>query len=572
MQYKIFGLLICLLAACRLSLPAKGETLHNRIGVGSSAGISENPQPSKGTSMDLAVGDGSDWSFVGGRWTENPEGVISPPDAPNLHSRAFYVAKAFGDVSVEFDYNPNYRETGHGMAGLVLRARGPNEFYLVYFPWSGMQLRAKHYWVAVAKIQGDGYIRNIKMAWVPGVASETGRWFRVRTEAKGSAISVFVDGHRAITVTDETFRSGCVGLAGYGWYHFRNIRVSGTEVRPPSWKATGETPVHSFTVGLDSQYMPTGCVAPNGDILLAAGSKKVRSTDKGRTWEAPADLPAALGSLTDYGNSMFRTAKGRLIVMVYRTQDQVKKRISEILISESKDSGETWSEPAASQVAGPWPDWPTNLIPYGPLVETEDGTLLRFLYGGDPEWEKILTWSATHNKAFAIRSTDGGKNWSAPIEIDQVVWPGKPRGSVPGSLDLTESTGVAVGNRVMVLIRPIYSLTMWQCWSNDAGVSWDAAVRTTFPGYAQSLVRTASGAIVCAHRYPQYSINVSRDDGLNWDEGTILDYPVWAMGNIVEVEPDVVLCTYMNASRDKPLLAQLIRVTRSGIEPIKKGN
>jgi hypothetical protein len=42
------------------------------------------------------------------------------------------------------------------------------------------------------------------------------------------------------------------------------------------------------------------------------------------------------------------------------------------------------------------------------------------------------------------------------------------------------------------------------------------------------------------------------------------------MGCAVEVEPDVVLLTYMNAERNMPLLAQLVRVTKTGIEPVKK--
>ncbi|OHB77699.1 MAG: hypothetical protein A2W31_09085 [Planctomycetes bacterium RBG_16_64_10] len=132
---------------------------------------------------------------------------------------------------------------------------------------------------------------------------------------------------------------------------------------------------------------------------------------------------------------------------------------------------------------------------------------------------------------------------------------------------------MAIGNRVTVLIRPIYSTMMWQCWSDDAGASWDAACRTTFPGYAQSMIRTRSGAILCGHRYPQYTVHISRDDGLNWDQGTIIDYPAWAMGCMVEVEPDVVLCTYMNAQQNLPLLAQLVRVTATGIQPVpREGN
>jgi len=67
---------------------------------------------------------------------------------------------------------------------------------------------------------------------------------------------------------------------------------------------------------------------------------------------------------------------------------------------------------------------------------------------------------------------------------------------------------------------------------------------------------------------PHYSINVSYDDGVNWDAGTVIDYPSWAMGTMTEVEPDVVLVTYMNwhwNRQEYPLLAQLIRVTPDGI-------
>ena len=84
------------------------------------------------------------------------------------------------------------------------------------------------------------------------------------------------------------------------------------------------------------------------------------------------------------------------------------------------------------------------------------------------------------------------------------------------------------------------------------------------------MTRTASGAILCAHRYPLHSVNASYDDGLHWDPGTVIDYPAWAMGCMVEVEPDMVLVTYMNAQRNQPLLAQLVRVSQDRIAPLPR--
>lgn len=521
-------------------------------------------------SRDLRLDDGSQWQYLGGDWSQDAEGVIRPQDVRNLHSRAFALDHAYGDVCVEFEFNGDYRETGTGSAGIILRAQDANHFYLVYFPWGGQQLRAKHFWAVIAKVDGDGYIRHLAAEWVPGLPSETDRWYQVKVEATGSQIGVWVDGRRAVEVEDDSYRDGRMGLAGYGWYAFRNVRIGGSEVESENWDATQSIPQHAFTVGLSSEQMPSSCIAPNGDVLIAAGNLLVRSRDRGHTWEAPETLPDTLGTVTDYGNGMFASGD-RVYVMLYTPQEAVEKPVPEILLAESSDNGATWSEPQPAEVAPEWPAYPKNLVPYGPVIENGDAIWMRFLLGGvkldnDP-FPDVRTWGSIHAKAFVIRSADRGKSWSAPIELDRPSWVGTERGTIPGSLDFTEPTGVVIGDSVTVLIRPVYSPYMWQCWSYDGGATWDAARRATFPGYAQSMVRTQSGAIVCAHRYPHYAVNVSRDDGIHWDAGTVIDYPVWAMGTMLEVEPDVVLATYMNAERSQPLLAQRIVVTPTGVRP-----
>jgi len=537
----------------------------------------------------ITFGDGSQWKCVGQQWTGDDAGAVTPPDKRNLHSRAFYTARAYSDFTAEFEYNANYREGGAGDAGLILRAQDGGHFYYVHFPWCAQTLRAKNYWGGVAKVSGDGYLRNIVYENVRSVPSEVDRWYKVKVEAKGPRISIWIDGRKAFEAHDDTYKSGFIGFAGYGWYFFRNLRVNGTETPAPKWDDSVRIQRPMFELPVDSKVMPSGCMAPNGDVLIGAGKVLLRSTDKGRTWTKETS-PEFIGSVSDYGiyssgdkisgghGTMFCDSKGRLFICIWHNRKWAKKAVPEVLISESRDNGKTWAEPIPSVVAEGWPTDPARLIGYGPLCETEDGTLLRFMYGGvnkeaKRKYTAIHSWGAYHGcKAYCARSTDGGKTWSAAIDMDRPTWNGKKRGDYPGSVDFTEPTGVAIGNTVMVTIRPVISREMWQCWSFDAGKTWDAASRTTFPGYAQTMIRTKSGAIVCGHRNPNYSINVSYDNGLNWDAGTVIDYPGWAMGCMIEVEPDVLLITYMNWGWDRrfPLLAQLIRVTPNGIEPIDR--
>ena len=540
--------------------------------------------------LALALGDGNKWAFRGGTWIEADDGEIrsfrytdkkSYQSQGGLYRQAFYRAQSFGDMSAEFDFFPDYRQNGHGTAGLILRAADAAHYYLVYFPWGGQALRAKNFWAAIGKVDGDGYVHNMQMVMVPGVPSETERWYHAKVEAEGKRIRVWVNGRRALDVVDDAYSSGFVGLAGHGFYAFRNIRITGDPLSPPKWDdsvqlpkarvnipTTSDRPETGVKVAFSSQYMPSLVVLPNGDVLLVAAHSMLRSTDHGRTWGEIEFLPKKIGAITDYGDTMFCTAGGRLIVQHFRNRKQAEAPLPQVGISESKDNGKTWSDIVWSDLTGDWAGGPQKLWPYGPMVETQDGTLLRFLMSSEhEEGVQIASWGSAHCKAFAVRSTDGGKSWSAPIEIDRPYKFGKSRGFAPGARDFTECTGVAIGNTITVLVRPIYSAQMWQCWSDDAGANWDSATRATFAGYAQSMVRTRSGAIVVAHRYPQYSINVSRDNGLNWDEGTLIDCPAWAMGAMVEVEPDVVLCVYMNEPRELPLLSQRIRITPTGITP-----
>ena len=84
---------------------------------------------------------------------------------------------------------------------------------------------------------------------------------------------------------------------------------------------------------------------------------------------------------------------------------------------------------------------------------------------------------------------------------------------------------------------------------------------------AHAHVRTTSGAILIATRFPGLTIHASYDDGRNWDEGTYISSSIWVMGNMLEVKPNLVLIVYMD-SFEGPLQAQFFRVGPDGLEPV----
>jgi hypothetical protein len=71
-----------------------------------------------------------------------------------------------------------------------------------------------------------------------------------------------------------------------------------------------------------------------------------------------------------------------------------------------------------------------------------------------------------------------------------------------------------------------------------------------------------------AYDYNAFAIRST--DGLNRDEGTIISDSIWAMGWMLEVEPSVVLCVYMEdlLNDDANLPTRFFRVTPGGIVPI----
>jgi len=201
------------------------------------------------------------------------------------------------------------------------------------------------------------------------------------------------------------------------------------------------------------------------------------------------------------------------------------------------------------------------------LLNLADGGLLLFAYAqASHEQVNVRQWGALHAQAFCCRSADDGDTWSDWANIDNSAHLGVA--GQQDNLDLTETCAVQTGDgAILSLTRPVYSPWMWESWSNDGGQTWGPCMPGPFPGYATpNMLRTTSGRLVVAHRLPGLTMQMSPDDGRTWDTGTMIDSSIWAMGCMVEVEPDRVLYVYYD-SFESLMRAQFFHVTARGITP-----
>ena len=201
------------------------------------------------------------------------------------------------------------------------RSFGGPHHYWVHTPWVGQTTRAKHFWLAISKMDASGWARNLALQVVPGVPAETHRWYRLRVEAQGPHIRTWVDGVPGPAVTDDsygagdtagdtpglhnpnetkvvqTWRSGCVGMAGYGEFRCRELRVAAAQaVLPLDW-SPDPPQISWFELlpdfrGVTDRQKPHNLRRlPDGTLVLTFDDRELnyttRSHDGGATWDEP---------------------------------------------------------------------------------------------------------------------------------------------------------------------------------------------------------------------------------------------------------------------------------------------
>jgi hypothetical protein len=517
----------------------------------------------------LRIGDGRDWSFLNGRWTDGPEGELIPPDGGGKEYVAVARSHEYSDFSARFRFKFRYP---HGGARFLFRLQDSMRYYALDIPWCGQQNRNRHFWAGIVIADGTPLQRYLNFGLVPGICPEHNRWYEARVECSGSSIRAWIDGHPVADIEDHTYAAGRLGLmglitAGNQTPHFANLQVEGAAVRPSTWNELTSPPKYWITPCREVdpttfQSYPNIIKSKSGELIVSmpfgnpnAGEVRrtvwVRSTDGGRSWSDPQ--PATLQQ--GFGGPFVK--KDGTWVCVHCKQDgQVEEAIYAF---ESKDEGKTWSGSKTLNVQGEWPkDFSLPAYPSGRPLRLRDRTLLV------PVYCMVDKEVATN---FVFRSTDDGETWTAPVRCDKNNGHNPERWFCPGNFSEIGLAEMA-DNVIMGFGRPGPWPYMWQVKSNDGGKTWEPAAFGSFPGYCITLTKTVSGALVAVHRFPYLCANVSYDGGITWDAGTIIDYPIWANHHAVEVEPDVVLVVYMGhivepGQTDNRLLR--LRVTRQGL-------
>lgn len=512
----------------------------------------------------LKIGDGSEWTFLNGEWADGPDGEVVPPDGPFNEYMAVRHVQSYHDFAARFRFK--FRCVGGG-ARLLFRVQDSRRFYALDVPICGQQARSRHFWAGMVIAEGNGLQRYLTFGLVPGLCCRLEHWYEARVEAKGPRLRAWINDILVADVEDSTYAAGPIGLASlsnpYGMnHHFAILSVEGESGPTANWPGLRTPKPHWITPAPDDtdpeSYQSYANVVQgrSGEVLLyltlgnpnhgeTRRALHIRSKDGGRTWgpAQPASLQQGIGAPLVRQDASW--------MCIFANQPITNAPLYRYI---SHDEGRTWKPPQPLTITGK--GWPKEWKPGGPVrpIRMKDGSVVLPVQCGltdEPKSPSLVPFWA----CLALRSEDDGETWSEPVHADSNhLKPSEPLRPEMGGGLVHAARYFELGmdevrpNRLLGIGRPERDPYMWQIESLDGGRSWEPAALGHFPGYCPSLTATRSGAIVATTRFPYFSAHLSGDAGRTWEPPVIVDYCMWANQQAIEVEPDVVLVTYMGES------------------------
>ncbi|MHB9106199.1 MAG: sialidase family protein [Armatimonadota bacterium] len=509
------------------------------------------------TGTPLRIGEGA-WTFLNGAWTEEPDGELAPPDGTAVE----YIAVREDAVYRDFTARFRFKLRGITTVRFLFRLQDSRRFYALEIPFGGQQFRSRACWAGMVIADGTPLQRYLNFGLVPGLCACLGQWYEARVEAAGSRLRAWINDILVADVEDATYHSGRVGLASIQTPYIEapridQVTIDGEGQSLTDWPGLQSPAPHWITpcpeVDPASYQSYAGLITSlSGEAVLYLtfgnpnyGEMKravlIRSRDGGKTWGQPE--PATLGA--GFGGPFVRRDGAWVCVHSGKRNPDMG-----LHSYESTDEGRTWSGPHELHIAGGWPgEW--QPVSIWPAVRMRDGVLVLPIICAVTDEPKALS-TQLFCSAMVLHSKDDGRTWSAPVLCDADARdPSQPPSLLRYAGRFYEVAMDEADPGVLVGIgRPDRDPYMWQLRSEDGGRTWEPAAIGHFPGFCPSLTRTASGALVATTRYPHFTARVSRDNGRTGSLPVIIDYPAWANQRAVEIEPDVVLLTYMGHIMD----------------------
>jgi Neuraminidase (sialidase) len=234
-----------------------------------------------------------------------------------------------------------------------------------------------------------------------------------------------------------------------------------------------------------------------------------------------------------------RLSNGQLLCVFYSGYGHVSTPASQwrkggrIMGVRSSDDGKSWSKPVLVM--------DTEQDDRDPSVScVKEGVVL-------------LNWFTLRQNQVAVmlaRSTDHGKTWSEPANLDAE----------------TDEVPLKDGNLLAALRSS--KVEMHYALSEDRGKNWGPVRSFGFKGHCPYFLRHSSGVILLAHRLPATSLHWSSDEGKTWQGPARIDSVGGAYPSMMELPTGEVYCVYYEEGKGSSIRGGRLQVDTKSVKVV----